>query len=68
MSIVFTEDQGPVRHIVLNRPEKRNAMNQELLLRARRGPARRPRPRNRSTASCCAGKGPSSPPASTSAS
>jgi len=32
MSIVFTEDQGPVRHIVLNRPEKRNAMNQELLL------------------------------------
>jgi enoyl-CoA hydratase/carnithine racemase len=31
MSIVTTEDRGPVRHIVLNRPEKRNAMNQELL-------------------------------------
>jgi enoyl-CoA hydratase/carnithine racemase len=32
MSIVFTEDRGPVRHVVLNRPEKRNAMSQELLL------------------------------------
>jgi enoyl-CoA hydratase/carnithine racemase len=32
MSIVITEDRGPVRHVVLNRPEKRNAMNQELLL------------------------------------
>jgi len=32
MSIVFTEDHGAVRHVVLNRPEKRNAMNQELLL------------------------------------
>jgi enoyl-CoA hydratase/carnithine racemase len=31
MSIVVTEDRGPVRHIVLNRPEKRNAMNQELI-------------------------------------
>ena len=31
MSIVVTEDRGAVRHIVLNRPEKRNAMNQELL-------------------------------------
>jgi enoyl-CoA hydratase/carnithine racemase len=31
MSIVTTEDRGHVRHIVLNRPEKRNAMNQELL-------------------------------------
>jgi enoyl-CoA hydratase/carnithine racemase len=31
MSIVMTEDRGPVRHVVLNRPEKRNAMNQELL-------------------------------------
>jgi enoyl-CoA hydratase/carnithine racemase len=31
MSIVLTEDRGAVRHIVLNRPEKRNAMNQELL-------------------------------------
>jgi enoyl-CoA hydratase/carnithine racemase len=32
MSMVVTEDHGPVRHVVLNRPEKRNAMNQELLL------------------------------------
>ncbi len=32
MSIVFTEDRGSVRHVILNRPEKRNAMNQELLL------------------------------------
>ena len=31
MSIVFAEDRGHVRHVVLNRPEKRNAMNQELL-------------------------------------
>lgn len=31
MSIVETEDRGAVRHIVLNRPEKRNAMNQQLL-------------------------------------
>ncbi|HEY5262552.1 MAG TPA: enoyl-CoA hydratase/isomerase family protein [Solirubrobacteraceae bacterium] len=31
MSIVTTEDRGAARHIVLNRPEKRNAMNQELL-------------------------------------
>jgi enoyl-CoA hydratase/carnithine racemase len=32
MTIVFTEDRGSVRHVILNRPEKRNAMNQELLL------------------------------------
>jgi enoyl-CoA hydratase/carnithine racemase len=31
MSIVVTEDRGPVRHVVLNRPEKRNAMNDELI-------------------------------------
>jgi enoyl-CoA hydratase/carnithine racemase len=31
MSIVTTEDRGHARHIVLNRPEKRNAMSQELL-------------------------------------
>jgi enoyl-CoA hydratase/carnithine racemase len=35
MSIVLTEDRGPVRHVVLNRPEKRNAMNRELLGRLR---------------------------------
>jgi enoyl-CoA hydratase/carnithine racemase len=32
MSIVLTEDRGAVRHIVLNRPEKRNAMNDELVM------------------------------------
>ena len=31
MSIVLSEDHGPVRHVVLNRPEKRNAMNDEVL-------------------------------------
>jgi enoyl-CoA hydratase/carnithine racemase len=31
MSLVITEDRGAVRHVILNRPEKRNAMNQELL-------------------------------------
>jgi enoyl-CoA hydratase/carnithine racemase len=31
MSIVETEDSGAVRHIVMNRPEKRNAMNDELI-------------------------------------
>ncbi len=31
MSTVITEDVGHVRHVVLNRPEKRNAMNQALL-------------------------------------
>jgi enoyl-CoA hydratase/carnithine racemase len=32
MSLIATEDRGPVRHVILNRPKKRNAMNQELLL------------------------------------
>jgi enoyl-CoA hydratase/carnithine racemase len=32
MSLITTEDRGAVRHAVLNRPEKRNAMNQALLL------------------------------------
>ncbi len=31
MGMIITEDRGPVRHVVLNRAEKRNAMNQELL-------------------------------------
>ena len=31
MSLVITEDRGAVRHVILNRPEKRNAMNQALL-------------------------------------
>ena len=40
MSIVLTEDRGAVRHVILNRPEKRNAMNQELLLALGAGAAR----------------------------
>ncbi|MHB8491750.1 MAG: enoyl-CoA hydratase/isomerase family protein, partial [Solirubrobacteraceae bacterium] len=31
MAIVITEDHGAVRHIVMNRAEKRNAMNRELI-------------------------------------
>jgi enoyl-CoA hydratase/carnithine racemase len=31
VSIVETEDRGAVRHVVLNRPEKRNALNDELI-------------------------------------
>ena len=32
MSLVRTEDRGAVRHIVLNRPEKRNALNSETIV------------------------------------
>ncbi|HEV2770225.1 MAG TPA: enoyl-CoA hydratase/isomerase family protein, partial [Solirubrobacteraceae bacterium] len=32
MGLVITEDRGSVRHIVLNRPDKRNAINDELVL------------------------------------
>ncbi len=35
MSLVTPEDRGPVRHVILNRPEKRNAMNQALLTELR---------------------------------
>ena len=31
MSIVLSEDRGPVRHVVINRPEKRNALNGEVI-------------------------------------
>jgi nitrite reductase/ring-hydroxylating ferredoxin subunit len=31
MTLVLTENHGPVRHVVLNRPEKRNALNGELV-------------------------------------
>ena len=31
MGLVITEDRGAVRHIVLNRPEKRNALGGDLL-------------------------------------
>jgi enoyl-CoA hydratase/carnithine racemase len=34
MPTVLTEDRGPVRHVILNRPEKRNAMNGELVREA----------------------------------
>ena len=30
--LVLSEDRGPVRHVVLNRPEKRNAFHGELVL------------------------------------
>jgi enoyl-CoA hydratase/carnithine racemase len=32
MTLVLTEDHGPVRHLVLNRPEKRNAFDGALVL------------------------------------
>jgi enoyl-CoA hydratase/carnithine racemase len=32
MTLVTTDDHGPVRHVVLNRPDKRNAMSQALLV------------------------------------
>jgi enoyl-CoA hydratase/carnithine racemase len=32
MTLVLTEDRGVVRHLVLNRPEKRNAFNGELVV------------------------------------
>src|ERR687887_2202664 len=32
MTLVLTEDRGPVRHVMLNRPEKRNAFNGDLVL------------------------------------
>jgi enoyl-CoA hydratase/carnithine racemase len=31
MPLVYTEDRGGVRHLVLNRPEKRNALSGELI-------------------------------------
>jgi len=31
MSLVLTEDRGAVRHILVNRPEKRNALNEETI-------------------------------------
>jgi enoyl-CoA hydratase/carnithine racemase len=32
MTLVLTEDRGAVRHVTLNRPEKRNAFNGELVV------------------------------------
>jgi enoyl-CoA hydratase/carnithine racemase len=31
MTLVLTEDRGPIRHVILNRPEKRNAFGAELV-------------------------------------
>jgi 3-hydroxypropionyl-coenzyme A dehydratase len=31
MALVLVEDHGAVRHVVLNRPEKRNALNGEAI-------------------------------------
>jgi enoyl-CoA hydratase/carnithine racemase len=31
MALVYTEDRGDVRHLVLNRPDKRNALSGELI-------------------------------------
>ena len=31
MALVLTEDRGAVRHLVLNRPEKRNALNGDAI-------------------------------------
>jgi enoyl-CoA hydratase/carnithine racemase len=31
MTTVLAEDRGPVRHVVLHRPEKRNALNDEII-------------------------------------
>jgi enoyl-CoA hydratase/carnithine racemase len=31
MGIVLLEDRGAVRHVVLNRPEKRNALNEQMI-------------------------------------
>ena len=64
MSLVTTEDRDAVRHVVLNRPDKRNAMNQALL-----GSWPTPCARRRTTLPCtawsCAARAPCSPPAST---
>ena len=32
MTLVLTEDHGPVRNVILNRPEKRNAFNGDLVI------------------------------------
>ena len=64
--LVLTEDRGAVRHVVLNRPEKRNAFNGDLVLAV--GDALRAAPTTpASTAWCCAARARCSPPAWTSA-
>ena len=64
--LVITEDREAVRHVVLNRPEKRNALNQDLVRAigaALRDGRRRP---VRARASSCAATARCSPPAWTS--
>ena len=65
MSLILAEDRGAIRHIVLNRPEKRNAMNQALLHSSATRCAR-PQTMTRCTVWSCAARGRCSRPASTS--
>ena len=57
MSLLLTEDRGGVRHLVLNRPDKRNALNGELIRELGAAIEARPRPTTRCAWSCCAGEG-----------
>ena len=62
---VSVEDQGRVRHLVLDRPEKRNAINRELVLELRDAAREALRGARTSTAWSLRGKGPRSAPGST---
>ncbi len=64
--MVITEDRGAVRHVVLNRPEKRNALNRSSSRRSARRCATRP-PTRTCGSSSSAATGRCSPPAWTSA-
>ena len=55
--LVEIEDRGAVRHVVMARAEKRNAMNGELVAGARRGVRGRRRRRVRARAWSCAATG-----------
>jgi len=44
--IVETRIVGPVRHVLLNRPEKRNALNGEMIARLEEAFSNPPAPRN----------------------
>ena len=62
MSLVKVEDRGAVRHLVLNRPDKRNAMNGELIQELGRGDRGGGRRRRRCAWWSCAARAPCSPP------